>query len=33
MKSAEKKMQDLTDRFVSEADKMAEAKQKEIMEI
>ena len=33
MKSAEKKMQDLTDRFVKEADKMAEAKQKEIMEI
>ena len=33
LKSAEKKMQDLTDRFVKEADKMAEAKQKEIMEI
>lgn len=33
MKNAEKKMQDLTDRFVKEADKMAEAKQKEIMEI
>ena len=33
MKSAEKKMQDLTDRFAKEADKMAEAKQKEIMEI
>lgn len=33
LKSAEKKMQDLTDRFTKEADKMAEAKQKEIMEI
>ncbi len=33
LKNAEKKMQDLTDRFVKEADKMAEAKQKEIMEI
>ncbi|MBQ8683221.1 MAG: ribosome recycling factor [Clostridia bacterium] len=33
MKNAEKKMQDLTDRFTKEADKMAEAKQKEIMEI
>ncbi|MBQ4612990.1 MAG: ribosome recycling factor [Clostridia bacterium] len=33
LKNGEKKMQDLTDRFVKEADKMAEAKQKEIMEI
>ena len=33
LKSAEKKMQDLTDRFAKEADKMAEDKQKEIMEI
>ena len=33
LKSAEKKMQDQTDRFAKEADKMAEAKQKEIMEI
>ena len=33
LKNAEKKMQDLTDRFAKEADKMAEAKQKEIMEI
>ncbi len=32
-KNGEKKMQDLTDRFTKEADKMAEAKQKEIMEI
>ena len=33
LKNGEKKMQDLTDRFTKEADKMAEAKQKEIMEI
>jgi len=33
LKSAEKKMQDQTDRFTKEADKMAEDKQKEIMEI
>lgn len=33
LKSAEKKMQDQTDRFAKEADKMAESKQKEIMEI
>ena len=33
LKNAEKKMQDLTDRFTKEADKMAESKQKEIMEI
>lgn len=33
LKSAEKKMQDLTDRFIKETDKMAESKQKEIMEI
>ena len=33
LKTAEKKMQDLTDRFTKEADKLAEAKQKEIMEI
>ena len=33
LKNAEKKMQDLTDRYTKEADKMAEAKQKEIMEI
>ncbi|MBQ1950609.1 MAG: ribosome recycling factor [Clostridia bacterium] len=33
MKNGEKKMQELTDRFVKEADKMAESKQKEIMEI
>ena len=33
LKGAEKKMQDLTDRFTREADKMAEDKQKEIMEI
>ena len=32
-KNGEKKMQDLTDRFVKEIDKLAEAKQKEIMEI
>ncbi len=32
-KNGEKKMQDITDRFTKEADKMAEAKQKEIMEI
>lgn len=33
LKNGEKKMQDLTDRFVKDIDKMAEAKQKEIMEI
>ncbi len=33
LKSGEKKMQDLTDRFVKDVDKMAEQKQKEIMEI
>ncbi|MBQ5840553.1 MAG: ribosome recycling factor [Clostridia bacterium] len=33
MKNGEKKMQDLTDRFVKDIDKMADAKQKEIMEI
>ena len=33
MKNGEKKMQDLTDRFVKDIDKMAEQKQKEIMEI
>ena len=33
LKNGEKKMQDLTDRFTKEADKMAETKQKEIMEI
>ena len=33
LKNGEKKMQDLTDRFTKEADKLAEAKQKEIMEI
>ena len=33
LKSAEKKMQDQTDRFTKEADKMADDKQKEIMEI
>ena len=33
LKDSEKKMQDLTDRFTKEADKLAEAKQKEIMEI
>ena len=32
-KNGEKKMQDLTDRFTKEADKMGEAKEKEIMEI
>lgn len=32
-KNGEKKMQDITDKFVKDADKMAEAKQKEIMEI
>jgi len=32
-KNGEKKMQDLTDKFVKDIDKMAEAKQKEIMEI
>jgi len=32
-KNGEKKMQDLTDRFAKEADKLTEAKQKEIMEI
>ena len=32
-KNGEKKMQDLTDRFTKDADKLAEAKQKEIMEI
>ena len=33
LKNGEKKMQDLTDRFTKEADKLAEVKQKEIMEI
>jgi ribosome recycling factor len=33
LKNGEKKMQDLTDRFTKEADKLAEAKQKGIMEI
>ena len=33
LKNGEKKMQDLTDRFTKEADKMAAAKEKEIMEI
>ena len=33
LKSAEKKMQDQTDRFTKEADKMAGDKEKEIMEI
>lgn len=33
LKSAEKKMQDQTDRFTKETDKMADDKQKEIMEI
>ncbi len=32
-KNGEKKMQDITDKFVKDIDKMAEAKQKEIMEI
>lgn len=32
-KNGEKKMQDITDRFVKESDKLTEAKQKEIMEI
>ena len=32
-KNGEKKMQDLTDRYTKEADKLTEAKQKEIMEI
>ena len=32
-KNGEKKMQDITDRFVKEIDKLTEAKQKEIMEI
>ena len=32
-KNGEKKMQDLTDKFVKDIDKMAEAKQKEIIEI
>lgn len=32
-KNGEKKMQDITDKFVKDADKMAESKQKEIMEI
>ena len=32
-KKAEKKIQDLTDRFVKEIDKMAEKKQKEVMSI
>ncbi len=32
-KNGEKKMQDITDRFVREIDKLTEAKQKEIMEI
>lgn len=33
LKQVEKKVQDLTDRFVKETDKMVEKKQKEIMEI
>ena len=33
LKKAEKKIQDLTDRFVKEIDKMAEKKQKEVMSI
>ena len=33
LKNGEKKMQDITDRFIKEIDKLAEAKQKEIMEI
>ncbi len=33
LKTAEKKLQDITDRFVKEVDKAAEAKEKEIMEI
>lgn len=33
LKNGEKKMQDLTDRFTKEVDALAEAKQKEIMEI
>lgn len=33
LKQAEKKIQDLTDRFVKEIDKMTEKKQKEVMEI
>ncbi len=32
-KNGEKKMQDITDRFVRESDKLTESKQKEIMEI
>ncbi len=32
-KNGEKKMQDLTDRFIKEIDKLAEAKQKETLEI
>lgn len=33
LKQAEKKIQELTDRFIKEIDKMAQAKQKEVMEI
>ncbi len=33
LKQAEKKIQDLTDRFVKETDKMVEKKEKEVMEI
>ena len=33
LKQAEKKVQDITDKFIKETDKVSEAKQKEIMEI
>ncbi len=33
LKTAEKKLQDITDRFIKDVDKAAEAKEKEIMEI
>ena len=33
LKQAEKKIRELTDRFIKEIDKMAQAKQKEVMEI